>query len=686
MASIVPKHKQLLFLDFETYYDREYSLRKMPTPNYILDPRFELQMCAAKIMDLTPVDMATAALNARFNPYPTDEHFIVDGPDFGKFISQFDPAVTTTVTFNALFDNSILAWRYGFVPHTMIDAMGMARALLGHELTSFSLKSISDFLHLGAKGTALTNMMGKRRNEIMAEGLWPSFCQYAVQDNYLCEQIFLQLYPQFPWSERRLMDMVLRCCVEPRFAVDIPMLTQHLADVRAAKAQLLIDAENVDPKIIMSSAKFKQALEDRGVEVEMKTSPTTGKETPCFAKTDEFMELLQDHSDPVVAAMAAARIGLKSTLEETRSEKLLGIANLDWSTWHAHKVLEAHGSGLAVPAPSFMPIPLRYGAAHTHRLGGEWGMNMQNMPTVRGSKGKSKLRHSLIVRPDQTIVTCDLSQIEARLVAWICGCTRLVSEFANKQDPYSLLATDIFGKPINRKLKDANGKVVFEIEGFIGKTGILGLGYGCGKDNFDTMIIRSARSMGLDISAVYTRAIGDKGVDSYRNRYHEIPTGWRILDQMIRTYWLSGSATAKFGPCEISYGNVLLPSGLSLRYAEPGSRPGKDGRTEYVYRYGKFWHKLYGAKFLENIVQALARIVVMNAALRIRDRGLHTVNPADYRFCLQAHDELVFIVQTSELDAAKKIILEEMRRAPSWAPTAPIDAELGQGASYGEAK
>jgi len=684
MALTPPKPKQLLFLDFETYFDREYSLRKMPTPNYILDPRFEMQMCAVKIMDLTPVGMATAALSARFNPHPLDEHFIVDGPDFQDFIATIDPSTTTTVTFNALFDNSILAWKYGWVPHTMLDAMGMARALLGHELTSFSLKNVADFLHLGAKGGALANMMGKRRAQIISEGLWPSFCQYALQDNHLCEQIFLQLYPQFPWSERRLMDMVIRCCVEPRFLVNVPMLTQHLEDVRAAKEQLIRDADNVDPKIIMSTPKFKKALEDRGVEVEMKVSPTTGKETPCFAKTDEFMELLQDHADPVVAAMAAARIGLKSTLEETRSEKLLSVANQDWSTWH-----KQYSSTAADPVPNsahYMPIPLRYGAAHTHRLGGEWGMNMQNMPTVRGSKGKSKLRQSLIVGPDQTVVTCDLSQIEARLVAWICGCTRLVNEFAQNQDPYSLLATDIFGKPINRKLKDANGKVIYEIEGFIGKTGILGLGYGCGKDNFDTMITRSARSMGLDISQVYNREIGDRGVDSYRRRYHEIPRGWQILDQMIRTYWLSGSSTCKFGPCEISYGNVLLPSGLSLRYAEPGTRTNDQGRTEYVYRYGKFWHKLYGAKFLENIVQALARIVVMNAALRIRDRGLYTTNPRDYRFTLQAHDELVFIVQTSELDAAKKIILEEMRRVPSWAPTAPIDAELGQGASYGEAK
>lgn len=677
-ATLEPNH--VIVFDMETYFDSEYSLRKIPTPNYILDERFELQMVAVKVMEPhDPQRTARDAIASRFDPDYDAGHQIIRGPEFGTWLSKFNPAKTTTISFNSLFDNSILAWRYGFVPHTMIDVMGMARALLGHDLTSFSLQSVAQALGLGAKGTALYNMKGKRLSQIEAEGLYPAFAQYALQDNHLCEQAFFKLYPDFPWSERRLMDLVLRACVEPRFLVDHNMLQQHIVDVKAAKAQLLVDADNVDPKVIMSSAKFKAALEGRGVEVEMKTSPTTGKETPCFAKTDEFMETLQDHADPVVAAMAAARIGLKSTLEETRSEKFHSIATLDWSLW-------ANRQGLP-PQSNFMPIPMRYGAAHTHRLGGEWGLNVQNMPTVRGSKGKSKLRQSLIVLPDEEVITCDLSQIEARLSAWICGCRTLIDEFANKKDPYSQLATDIFGYPVNRKLKHPNGELIFPIEGFIGKTGILGLGYGAGKDKFDTMVIQSARKDGLDISQIYNRSLGDKAVDTYRKRYHEIPRGWRVLDQLIQTAFLSGSSSAKFGPVEIFYGTVLLPSGLKLKYAQPGFRLDADtGRNEVVYRYGKFWHKLYGAKFLENIVQALARIVVMNAALRIRDRGLSTQNPADYRFRLQAHDELVFIVKKIFVDEAKAIILQEMTRRPSWALDAPIDAELGQGASYGAAK
>jgi len=630
----------------------------MTTPAYILDQRFECQIVAVKLND--------------------GPHEIVDGPDFPAYLATLDPTRTTTVSFNSLFDNSILAWRYGFVPETMIDVMGMVRAVLGYDMQhGISLKAVAEYLGLRAKGTALQNVMGMRRDEIIGRGLMPSFKEYALDDNIICEGAFHKLYGQFPWSERRLMDMVLRCCVEPRFLCDVKLLTEHLVDVQGAKAELLRAANNIDPKIIMSTPKFKAALEKRGVDVEMKVSPTSGLETPCFAKTDEFMETLQNHPDDVVAAMAAARLGLKSTLEETRTMKLISVASLPW------------------PSAPQMPIPLRYGGAHTHRLSGEWKMNMQNMPTVRGSKGKSKLRQSLIVREDERVVTCDLAQIEARISAWICGCTLLVNEFANKLDPYSKLATSIFGYAVDRKLKLPDGSLKFPIEGFIGKTGILGLGYGAGKDKFDTMVTQSARKDGLDISKIYNRALGDKAVDAYRSRYWEIKRGWQILDGAVRSAWLTPYGSQKFGPVVISYGNVELPSGLSLRYAAPkqiqvereylvdGS---KRWQTEYRYRYGKTWHSLYGAKFLENIVQALARIVVMNAALRIRDRGKHTAYPKDYFFKLQAHDELVFVVHKSEVDSLKKVVLEEMRRPPSWGKDIPLDAELGEGASYGGAK
>lgn len=684
-------NRHLLFLDFETYYDNtSYTLKKMTPAEYILDPRFEMILCAVKA-DNGP-------------------HQIIDGPDFPAWLAQFDPKITTTVTFNSLFDNAILAWQYGFVPETMIDAMAMARALDGHLLSRFNLATLSEHIGIPPKGDTIHNVSGMRRTEIMARPtLWDAYKQYALRDNQNCEQIFLHYYPRLPWAERRLMDLVLRCCIEPRFQCDIQMLNQHIKDVQAEKAQLITNAGNVDKATIMSTPKFKSALEALGVDIEYKDSPTakeadgTPKQIPAFSKSDEFMERLQNDPDPAVAALAAARVGLKSTLEETRSATLWRIGCLPWNKVDAQHVARCalarefgDNDDIAVAAlpHALMPIPLRYGGAHTHRLSGDWKMNMQNMPTVRGSKGKSKLRLSLKAPPGHTVVTCDLGQIEARLSAWICGAKTLIEEFAKYDagdksfDPYNRLASAIFGRLVNRKLTGTPD----EIMGFIGKTGILGLGYGCGKDHFHTMVLRSARAMAMDISAVYNRAVGDKGVDTYRSRYPQLSAGWRRLSSYIEAYWWpKGSQKIQFGPVEISHGKVLGPNGLAMEYAAPQRRwkndaQGAGGSWEYLYRYGNFYHRIYGAKLLENIVQFLARIVVMNAALRIRDRGKSRPCPWAYRFVHQAHDELVFIVPDDELNEAKRIIHAEMVRRPSWGPDIPLVAEIGTGASYGEAK
>lgn len=348
----------LLFLDFETYFDDEYSLRKLPTPVYILDDRFECQMCAVQV-------------NA-------DKPFIVDGPDFPKFIAGFNPEQTITVAFNALFDNSILAWRYGFVPHLMLDAMGMARALMGHMLKSASLNAVAEALGLGAKTDALSKVKGMYRETIMARGLWNEFCDYALQDLALLVGVTDKLLPMFPPSERKVMDLVLRCTVEPRFKADTRLLVDHIEGLQTEKADMRREA-GVEIDALMSTAKFTELLKSLGVRIETKVN-AKGNEIPALAKTDKFMTDLLEHEDPRVQALAAARLGHKSTIEETRAAKLLFIACQKWPATIQGNI----------------PVPLAYGKAHTQRLAGDWGMNMQNLPTARGSKGKSKLRHALI--------------------------------------------------------------------------------------------------------------------------------------------------------------------------------------------------------------------------------------------------------------------------------------------------
>ncbi len=122
-----------VFLDYETFYSQEYSLRKMTPVEYVLDPRFETIGCAVKE-------------GVRGDPY------WVDGVDLPYFFAELNPKVTSLVSHNATFDQAITSWRYGFTPRLMIDTLGIARATLGHRLKSLSLSSVANALDIGNKG------------------------------------------------------------------------------------------------------------------------------------------------------------------------------------------------------------------------------------------------------------------------------------------------------------------------------------------------------------------------------------------------------------------------------------------------------------------------------------------------------------------------------------------------------
>lgn len=626
---------RLLFLDFETYYDDEYSLRKMAPPNYILDPRFETIGCAVKEGDAPST--------------------FIDGPDFPRFIAQFDPASTTTVAFNALFDNCILAWRYGVVPSRMLCTMRMAVSLRGHLLSGHSLATVGKFLGVGTKGTAIESVKGLRRSQIIANPLlWQAFQAYANNDNDMSYAIWAKLFPEFQTAERRIMDRVIRCAVEPKFQIDTGMLRAHLQDLADDKVALLAAAGITDQGELRSTAKFEELLTSHGVNIEYKpslTDPT--RMIPAFAKTDDFMADLQEHPDPAVQAIAAARLGSRSTIEESRGARMLGIAELPWP----------------VTVTGTMPIPLRYSGAHTHRLSGDWSLNMQNLPASRGTK-KSKLRKALVAPPGHKVVVADKSQIECRLNAWFCGQHDLLYLFATGGDPYSVLGSQIFEKPVD---KTTDGG----LPRFIGKGGELGLGFGCGDDKFYTMVIRSARTLGMDVKKlleVWTPLLASKSVRTYRTTHGAITSSWRQLDVILETAWMGLSDPVRLGPVMIGHGYVEGPGGLRMVYANPR----RDENDELRYDYGKRSYKMYGSKFLENIIQFLARINTMHDALRISDRG--------FRFALQSHDELAWIVPDDKVAECQAVALEEMRRRPSWAPSLPLNAECNFGQSYGDAK
>lgn len=633
-----------VFIDFETYYDTKagYTLRKMTPVEYILDPRFEAIGCAVSVNGL-----------AGFMTPDQLRDFLAKLPEKVMMVSH-----------NALFDMCVMAFRFGYVPALMADTLGMSRAWNGHRYKRHGIGDIAP--HLGLqKGTAVYKMDGLRLADIIAGGFWDEYAAYSIDDNLICEAYFRQMMAEgFPMSELVIQDMVLRCAVQPKFRLDPHTLAIHLNEVRAAKEQLLARCGMETKDDLMSNDKFAQVLRSLGVEPPLKTSLATGKTTYAFAKTDHAFIALEEHEDEEVQALVAARMGVKSTLEESRTERFLAISRL---TWPGNEQV-------------LMPVPLRYGAAHTHRLGGDWKLNLQNMP--RGSKAKPpRLRESLLARAGTVCVKADASQIEARFVADFCGQEDLRRAFEVGEDAYCNMATDIYGRPVTKA--DVP-------ERFTGKTAVLGCGFGVGGKKFaGTIRIQSKQYLGKMIEM--DEAEGNRVVGKYREKNYMVPRMWARLNDMI-PQMTKQDCNFKIGPVTFEFERVRLPNGLFLRYHNLKWQR-RDDESAWWFEHGGIPKKIYGGKFLENIIQALARIATMEAAVRVRHRLSNLakqfdIDPGLFDLGLQEHDALAYCPPDGFEDAVGEILVEEMVRRPSWAPTVPLACQdgYGVGVSYGHAK
>ena len=400
----------IVCIDFETTYDREYSLSKMTTESYIRDPRFQVIGVSIGVNGEEPEWFTGDGVDAALRRYCNDKCAIL--------------------CHNTAFDGAILSWHYGIRPTLWLDTMSMARPFHGIT-TGVSLHSLSKHYSLGEKGTAVANYLGFRFENFTSTML-ADYGEYCKQDNRLTYALFKKLAPMVPASEIELIDMTIRMFTEPMFEFDKQILEDHLVDVQAKKERFLVGGGAPLKEVLMSNDKFAAALRACGVEPPMKISKTTGKLTYAFAKTDTDFTALRGHTDMRVQFLVAARLGVKSTIEETRTQSFLGIAS--------------RGK---------LPILLNYWGAHPGRFSGGDKVNLQNLP--RGGK----IRDAIKAPAGHKVVVCDSAQIEARLVSYMAKQDDLVQAFREGRDVYSEFATEIFGKPITKKDK---------IERFIGKT------------------------------------------------------------------------------------------------------------------------------------------------------------------------------------------------------------------------
>jgi len=550
--------------------------------------------------------------------------------DTKNFLNRFDWDNAIAVAHNAMFDMAILSWVYDIRPKRIADTLSMARAL---GAGSVSLANLVKQYKLGEKGDEVVNALGMRRLDFDAAAL-RRYAAYCKNDTELTYKLFQTLGPDFPVPELRLIDLTIRMFSEPVLELHEGALKAHLDCVRFDKETLLRKVE-ADKEELMSNPKFAEVLKLYNVIPPTKISPTTGKETLALGKNDEEFKALLEHENHDVQALVAARLGVKSTLEETRTERFIGIAK--------------RGK---------LPIPLRYYAAHTGRWGGDDKVNMQNLPR------KSPLKDAMLAPKGYMLIDSDSSQIEARTLAWLAGQEDLVVAFKNGEDVYKIMAAEIY----NKAEEDIN-----HAERFVGKTTILGCGYGMGAAKFKKQL----KTFGVEISEDEAQGI----IDTYRKHYLAIPRLWREAGSILDT--IIDNKTKKFGRNDLlvveGEKGIRLPNGLYLRYPNLRKQNNDDGKSEYVYdtKKGKTTvpNRIYGGKVVENICQALARIIIGEQMLLIAKK---------YKVVMTVHDAIGCVVPEGDVDVALENIQMFMRVRPDWALELPLNCEAGAGKSYGQ--
>jgi len=612
----------LITIDFETYYDKEFSLSKMTTEEYIRDPRFEVIGVAVKVNN-NETEWASG----------TQEQT-------KAFLQTFNWEEAMVCAHNSMFDGAIASWIFGITPRAYTDTLCIARAVDGVEVSA-SLHALAERYDLGIKGTAVSDALGKRRKDFSEEEL-SRYGDYCINDVELAHALFKKIGVGFPKKELKLIDLTLRMFIDPVLDLDLGLLEQHLIETRDHKDKLLGNA-GVDKKDLMSNPKFAKLLEGLGVTPPMKISQTTGKETFAFAKSDEDFMALADHENSSVQTLVAARLGNKSTLEETRTQRFIDISK----------------RGL-------LPVPVKYYAAHTGRWGGDDKINLQTLPS-RGTHGK-KLKRSIIPPSRHSLVEVDSAQIEARILAWLAEQDNLTNAFTNGEDVYVQMASRVY---------DKDEKDITKEERFVGKTTILGAGYGMGAVRFKEQL----KTFGVDIELEEVRRI----IKIYREANYNINFLWRDAQNMLVN--LARGDAVSFGrdnllSVDAKRCALELPSGLFMRYEDLRAEnvvnefDGVPTQTiEYTYKTRRGRTRIYGGKVIENVCQALARCIIGEQMLEISKR---------YKVVLTVHDSVVCCVPDDEVEEARGYMESCMCIVPEWAMDLPINCESGVGKSYGD--
>jgi DNA polymerase I-like protein with 3'-5' exonuclease and polymerase domains len=613
-------------LDFETFYTKEYSLTKMTPVHYVLDPKFE-------VIGFAYAEDGKAA--HWFSGTFAETKAALESLQLDKRL---------VICHNAMFDGSILEWQFGIRPLKYFCTMMGSRPFITPFTGAMSLAKGAEYLELPSKGDEVAKVIDKRRLDFSAPEL-RRYGEYCVNDVNICMAMFHFIMARLPEDEADLIDLTIRKFTRGKLQLDRDKLQQAQEDIAdaEAKALLVLAALGVKREQITSNPQLAMLLKSYGVEPPSKASPADPtRQTFAFAKKDPEFLALKNHPDSRVQQIVEARLLLKSSIERTRVQQFLELERIH----------------------DRLPVPLLYYGAHTGRFSGMMGINLQNLP--RGSA----LRKSVVAPPGYKIISADLSAIEARITAVLAGQWDLVDRFRHGADVYSEFATELYGYPVSSDPSTFT-------ERFVGKMCILGLGFGMGPPKFNLTMASLGIPMDEDESI---RIVG-----VYRKKFRFIPQLWRSMDACVSKMIELQNGLAWYGFPDkdtlltFKQKQVILPNGMPIFYPLLS----RDPQNRCVYQVKEtpskvYWKPLWGGSLTENVVQAMARIILSRAELRLAKAGLESA--------LQVHDELVYVVPEAAAPRVVDVVRRVLTDPVPWMPRLPLACTIGVGNSYGETK
>jgi DNA polymerase len=597
------------------------------------------------------------------------------GDELARVLSTYDWSKTALLCHNAQFDAAILSWRYGIQPAFIFDTLSMARALRGVEVGNSLMKLAEDF-GLPPKGRAVHSTDGLQELTPEIEKELAAYCEHDV---FLLVEIFKRLLPGYPAKELRLIDMTLKMYTRPLLVLDEDMLHKALHEERETR-EALLERLQVTDGVLASNDQFAALLRSMGVEPPKKVSKTTGKPAWALAKNDALFQAMLNGENEDVALLCEARLKVKSTTERTRAQRFVEIAE--------------RGA---------LPVPLSYYGAATGRWTAAKGsaINMQNL------KRGSFLRKAIMAPEGYQLVVADLSQIEPRVLAWLSDYDELLDIFRSGEDPYAMFGRQMFNMPeLNKKdhpdLRQS------------AKSALLGAGYGLGWASFASQLLVGflgappvrynkdfAKKLGgtagyverfinseesvkqleaiprtCSVKELLIHAVAAKKIiDIYRATAWPVVGFWKLCEGLIYRSLAEGEEYNHKGVLLFRKEEIVLASGMSLKY--PNLRQVKDERGRPQWVYGPDATKLYAGKVTNNVTQATARVVMTDGMLRIAKR---------YPVVGTVHDEALCLAPVEEAADALPWMIEQMTKEPAYMPGIPLAADGGHHRRYGMAK